>query len=126
MHVRRCGFSQAVQWFSGATGAALPPKQIRRDEAWNEDLPLAVAFYLAVQPLAEHVLATLPDTHEERRAMTALLEMICFSRLALVDEYRSWREQFPRLTAALVNAGQIRKNRLQLLLEAWMTEHYDG
>jgi hypothetical protein len=93
-----------------------PSRAECRDRA---DGPAARWWSLAATTLAEEVLETLGPCDPERAAMTALLDTIRRSPLA---EYSKWHLREPTLTRAMVRAGQLYDERIQVLLARFLVE----
>lgn len=80
----------------------------RRDE---QDARPARYFGLAAECLAEEALSRISDSCPERAVLTDLLGAV--RRPRLLEEFRCWRQREPRLTAAMLRAGENLDRRRQ-------------
>ena len=110
--VRGCDFHEAAEWLAAHLGIPLNGAVASDDRAagqsWAVDLRQAQLWRLAVVALAEAALAELPSWHRYRAPLTGLLRAVSLGDHSLVGEYRRWRCDDPKLTAALCHAGQLR------------------
>ena len=100
-------FLEAVTAIEGIIGRRLLDRPTSRAEY----------FQVAAEMTFEHILEDLPEAAPERFAPTqALLEIRRAHGPSLLALYRDWRKREPRLTDALVFAGQHAWERLSTRL----------
>ena len=126
---RNCDFRAAAEWLASFTGMDLGTPSRRdklADTDWVADLRRAAWWARTAAATAEQSLEDFVSSshHMPNRApLTALLRTIRLGDAALITEYREWRRQNPKLTAALVRAGQNSTARLQRRLARRLAEH---
>ena len=111
-----CDRAGALQWLSNFTGlphedrTATPAEQralAARREREEREIRDAQSFRIAATSMAELILGELPDAVPERSDPTQfLLALREAHNAALLGIYRDFRAREPRLTAALVYAGE--------------------
>jgi hypothetical protein len=98
--VQACGFSEACEWLSRHTGVPFSQGNraaaISTDTDWPIDLRWATWWKITAEMLAEWALEVLPPWHSERPGLTELLSTIRIGDAALVNEYRSGGDGFPK------------------------------
>jgi hypothetical protein len=119
-------FLEAVTAIEGIIGRRLLDRPTSRAEVRRaaeaaacdrRDLDAAEYFRVAAEMTFEHILEDLPEAAPERFAPTqALLEIRRAHGPSLLALYRDWRKREPRLTDALVFAGQHAWERLSTRL----------
>ena len=115
-HVLGCERVEALQWLSRFTGLTLDDQRAtraerraiaERRESELGEMRSAEFFRIAAACMAEEILDELPEAVPERYAPTQLLLLLRPARgKALLAIYRDFRARYPKLTAALVFAGE--------------------
>jgi hypothetical protein len=121
-----CDRVGALQWLSDFTGLPLKDRPAtraerrvlaQRREREQRDMRAADFFRIAATSMAEQILYDLPEAVSERYAPTPLLlDLRAADTAALLAIYRDFRAREPRLTAALVYAGERARRRLCIRL----------
>lgn len=124
--VLSCDRAGALRWLSNFTGIPLENQSAtraqqralaQRRESEQREVCAAEFFRLAAASMAEQILDELPEAVPERYAPTQLLlELRAAQSAALLAIYRDFRAREPRLTAALVYAGDRAWHRLSMRL----------
>lgn len=112
--------SDALQWLADLNGVTVdsrPHRDRATIAALRQILRKSSYFACAVRIMAEAALESLATEDPNRATFTGLLVALRTSPRA---EYMSWRGHQPKLTAALVRAGQERDKRLQRGLAAYL------
>lgn len=111
-----CDRAGALRWLSNFTGLPLGDRPATRDERralaehrerTQREMRAAELFRLAATSIAEQILDELPEAVPERFSPTqCLLNLRAAQDTALLATYRDFCGREPRLTAALVYAGE--------------------
>jgi hypothetical protein len=114
--VLRCDRVGAMRWLSSFTGTPFEDRPATRAERRalaeqrereQREMRAAEFFRIAAASMAEQVLDELPEAVSDRYVPTqVLLSLRTSERAGLLSLYRGYREREPRLTAALVFAGE--------------------
>ncbi len=128
--------ADALRWVADFAGVILddrPASRVdrrafaERRERDERDMRAAEFFRIAAESMAEHVLAELPEAVLERfRPTQFLLNLRGAQGAALLAFYRNYRDREPRLTAALVFAGERAWNRLCVRLARFIVASTEG
>ena len=126
--VHGCDFKQAHAWLADFTGCTPGETHHRHEIDHDRETDLRWAHYwrLAVEPMCERVLETLPSTSPQRYGPTCLLRAVKLGDESLLNEFRKHRREYPALAAALSKAGELRNARLQRRLALWIRSNSDG
>jgi len=121
-----CDPAGALRWLSDFTGLPLDGRPAtraerralaERREREQRDMRAADFFRIAAASMAEQILDDLPEAVPERYVPTQLLlDLRAANSAALLAIYRDFRAREPRLTAALVYAGERARRRLCIRL----------
>ena len=111
-----CNRAEAMRWLSSFTGIPFEDRPATRAERRaladrrereQREMRDAELFRIAAASMAEQILDELPEAVPERYVPTqALLSLRTSEGAGLLSLYRGYREREPRLTAALVFAGE--------------------
>jgi hypothetical protein len=128
--VRGGSRADALRWLADFAGVVIDDRPesradrrafAERRERDERDMREAEFFRIAAERVAEHVLEELPEAVEERfRPTQFLLNLRGSQGAALLALYRNFRASEPRLTAALVFAGERTWERLSLRLARYI------
>lgn len=126
-------------WSCGEDGRAAILRELKRRGLWPEsnltpaqkhdfakerardkaDAGAAGYFGVIAASMAEQALDELSATDPERAVYTETLRALG-SEAGLLSEYRAWRERQPEFAAALVSAGRLHRERLELLIANYL------
>lgn len=112
-----CPRSDALRWLEGNCGLDARRSFTRQERTEHvkqiAERTKAESWGIAARALSEQALDELETNDPGRADCTRLLGNIRTDGPALIGEYRTWRENHPELTEAMVRAGMSSQARVQ-------------